>query len=384
MTALLFLALILSLTGSAHPFVTYPLSLRIIRPFIRKPVVLGPVDGARPTLAILMSAYNEERVIEAKIEQLLLVAAAYGPARIHVYVDGSSDRTPELLKPYADRIDLVISTERRGKTAGLKRLWARADAELLGFTDANVDARPEAFIELARAFADPEVSCAAPRLMYAQGDTAIANVSGAYWGLEERIKALESETVGVVGVDGSMFMMRHSAYKPPPDHLIDDLYVSVRALLDGGRVVSLPQVHIFEASASRTSEEFRRKARIACQAVNVHGALWPRLVRASLLLLYAYVSHRLLKWMLPFNLLLSALLILALFQEVEGWPLTFAVLAVMAGGGAAIYLLPLDIARRLRAIIASLAGVGLGVIQSIVFKQTYTVWSPAASVREAA
>ena len=88
--------------------------------------------------------------------------------------------------------------------------------------------------------------------------------------------------------------------------------------------------------------------------------------------------------MLPFNLLLSALLILALFQEVEGWPLTFAVLAVMAGGGAAIYLLPLDIARRLRAIIASLAGVGLGVIQSIVFKQTYTVWSPAASVREAA
>ena len=64
-----------------------------------------------------------------------------------------------------------------------------------------------------------------------------------------------------------------------------------------------PRSWFEERSASSWREEYRRKVRIACQAWNVHRALWPELKRAPPLKLYGYVSHRLLKWLLPYTLL---------------------------------------------------------------------------------
>nr|QQZ51559.1 glycosyltransferase [Phenylobacterium glaciei] len=91
---------------SIHPYTFYPLSLWLMP---RTPLRLPAPGWTRPTIAICMSAYNEERVIEAKVESLLAMVADYGPASINIYVDGSADRTAELLEPYRDRITLIVS-----------------------------------------------------------------------------------------------------------------------------------------------------------------------------------------------------------------------------------------------------------------------------------
>jgi len=365
---------------AAHPYTIYPLSLFLMRR--RQDPSLSPSPpGPRRTVAICMSAYNEERVIVEKVEALLAMAADYGPATIHIYVDGAQDRTAELLSPYADRVDLVISSERRGKTAGLNMLLTRSDSELLLFTDANVRCDPSALARLEQALQGPDVVCATCRLVYSNPDeSSTSGAGGLYWKLEEAIKRVEGATIGVIGVDGALFLAKRSAYEPAPDYLIDDLYVSLVFAIDKQRVVSAPDVLAFERSAVSWREEFRRKARIACQGVKVHQALWPRLSRMPPAPLYGYLSHRPLKWAIPFTLVLSGLFfglgLIWLFGPIMLAVFALALVLTVVGGLARIK--PFGM---IGAALLSLAGVGAGVLEGLFTAKTYTTWMPAESVR---
>lgn len=364
---------------SAHPYTTYPISLT----FMRKHPMVPPSPGwRRPTLAIFMSAFNEERVIVAKIESLLASARAYGPAKIYVYVDGSSDRTAELLECYRDRVTVVVSNDRSGKTVGLKRLVETTDSELLAFTDANVGVPRDALVKLVEAIQTPDVCAASARLTYTNANETGISASGAiYWNIEEFIKSLESATVGIVGVDGALFVIERSAYTPPPDDLIDDFYVSMCALLTGKRVVSAHTVQVEERGAARWDEEFRRKARISCQAMNVHRALWPKLRDARPILLYCYMSHRFLKWMTPFSLAFTGIFLLAGLWMTFGVIIPLAVVGLLAalGLGARINVPGFRI---VMAGIVALAGVAYGLAEAIFAGRTYSTWTPASSVRD--
>lgn len=363
-----------------HPFITYPLSLFLLKP--RRPTG-APGAAGRMSVSLCMSAYNEERVIVAKVERLLAMAADHGAASLHIYVDGGQDRTAELLQPYSDRVDVVIGEGRQGKTFGLNTLVARSTGELLAFTDTNVETPVSGLTDLAAVFADPQVGCVTARLGYTNAEeSGMSAANAAYWRLEEAIKARESATVGVVGVDGAFFMMRRSAYEPAPPHLIDDLYTSLAVFSGEQCVLAAPQVRVFERNAVRAEEEVRRKARIACQAFNVQRALWPRLRRMPAVKLYAFLSHRTLKWLVPFTAGLAALCWLLALGWVIG-PAYTALLAVAGAGalglGAWAGLRPV---RGVLSAALSLYGVGLGVLQSVFTKRTYTVWAPAASIRD--
>ncbi|HEY2736011.1 MAG TPA: glycosyltransferase, partial [Polyangiales bacterium] len=124
-----------------HPFTTYPLSLLILRRLKGRPnravTALTDADDSAD-LAICMCAYNEERMIEAKIENLLELQRANPKLEILVYVDGATDRTPELLRQYDDRIHLHVSKERHGKTHGMNLLVSMTKKPIVLFTDATV------------------------------------------------------------------------------------------------------------------------------------------------------------------------------------------------------------------------------------------------------
>lgn len=364
-----------------HPYVLYPITLLFMKRY-HPSARLAEAPTRRPPVAVYMSVYNEERVIVEKARSLLEMAGDYGPATIHIYVDGATDRTAELLRPFCDRIDLVVSTCRRGKTAGLNALLDRVDTPLVAFTDGNVRTSPSDLGRLVDAFADPNVGCASARLSYSNApDTETSTVGAAYWSLEEAVKSLETATFGVIGVDGAFFVVDRACYSPAPDNLIDDLWVSLSVLIAGRRVVSVAEVVVTERSAVDWQEEFRRKARIACQAVNVHRRLWPQIRRLPPTQLYGYVSHRLMKWLTPFFLLFAAIDLIVVGGFAFGWLNMLAVLVIWALLLCLAAFAGLNAARLVLAAAASLLGVGTGVIQSVLFRKTYQYWTPAASVR---
>lgn len=367
---------------AAHPFVIYPRSLRRLAARApARPVAAAPPPGI--SYALCVCAYNEEAVIVQKAENMLAVRASAGaPVDLLVYVDGGTDRTLERLCPYADRITVVEGPGRTGKSAGMNTLAARTSADILVFSDANVMLDPAAVPALGAHFARAEVGCVCGHLVYTNADgTPTAHVGSAYWSLEERIKRDESALDGVMGADGSLFAVRRALHRPVPPELIDDMYLSLSILCDGHAVVRAEDAVAYEESVTAPAEEFRRKIRIACQAFNVHRRLWPRLRALRAPLFYMYVSHKLLRWLVAYNLAASVLaggaglLLLGVDWRILA-------VAVLLGAGLLVFgrsrIRPVG---QLSEILLAFAGTGIGVFYSGLGRQ-FRTWTPAASIRQ--
>jgi cellulose synthase/poly-beta-1,6-N-acetylglucosamine synthase-like glycosyltransferase len=385
--ALLFATAVVLVLLAVWPFGPYQLSLvaamRLHR-FSPAPDPSGIAATAdAETFAICLCAYNEAAVIADKVEDLLrLREAAGGHLDILIYVDGATDGTVSILEPYRDRVDLIVEGDRRGKTHGMNLLVAKTHASVVMFTDANVRIDPTAVAVLGPYFADPSIGCVCSHLSYinaSQSPTAF--VGSAYWSFNEWSKSLETATGCVIGADGSLFAIRRQLHSPVPNDLIDDIFVSLRVLLAGYRVVRAPELRAFESHTTDPIDEFRRKVRIACQSMHVHFALWPQLRQLDLWNLYKYIGHRLLRWIGGYFLIVAILL--------------FAVAAVLALGPAIVVAVGasclvlflaalwarLGLATTMLNVLLALGGNAVGVWRAFRGKSAVT-WEPPASARD--
>lgn len=366
---------------SLHPFTTYPLSLLLIRRWTKRPVH-APVDTSGTGISLCMCAYNEERVIEAKIQNLLALQRAMPNLELNVYVDAASDRTAEILQRYADKLRLVIASERKGKTFGMNRLVAQSTQPILMFTDANVTIDLAAPARVLEHFTDPSVGCVNGHLSYVNANESVTAGTGSlYWRLEEWIKKLETDTGSAMGADGSLFAIRRELHVSPPEHIIDDMFVSLQIMCRGLRVIQVDDVRAFERSASDGGEEFSRKVRISCQAFNVHRLMWEHIKQRGGLDLYKYTSHKLMRW-LTFFFLAAGLLLVAAGMVGLGQANLLLQLTILAllllFVGAKGWVKPLA---QVWDVLAAFVGTALGVLKSLNGTKFQT-WSPATSIRK--
>lgn len=377
-----------------HPFVSYPLSLLLLRGWRRgeraAPLELPPRSPPPPlrvalppalSFAVCTCAYNEARVIEAKLQNLLALREQHPALEILVYVDASSDATADICRRYAEQITLHVSAVRIGKTHGMNLLVAQTRADIIVFTDANVMLDSEVLPSLERHFADAEVGCVCGNLVYTNArDSTTARTGSLYWRLEEAIKRLETDTGSVMGADGSLFAIRRALHRAPPDHIIDDMYVSFMVLCGGHRIVQATDVKAYEASVTSMKEEFQRKVRIACQAFNVHRLLWPQLAQLPALSLYKYLSHKLLRWFTIYLLALAYAAFGTAALLAGAYPLVAAMVLALV----LLWLLghrwPVQPVAQVFDILSAMAGAGVGVWRSVQ-GDVYQTWKPAASIR---
>ena len=381
MSTALFMVACISLLVALHPFVTYPLSLLVMRKSLPAVRVAGSGAGQPWSFAVCVCAYNEASVIEAKVLNLLALRRREPTLQILVYVDAASNGTAEIVRRYESQLELVVSPRRNGKTHGMNLLSARARADILVFTDANVMLDMNCLEDLRRHFSDGSVGCVCGNLTYTnENASATAATGSAYWRFEEALKRLESATGSMMGADGSIFAVRRSLRHAPPDHLIDDMYVSLMVLVDGYRVVQAADVRAYEASATDAREEFGRKVRIACQAFNVHRLLWPRLRRLDALTRYKYVSHKLIRWLSIYFLALAALGFFAALLSAGHAAVAGMFGALLVLGAALGYFGAVRPFAQIVNLLLALAGAGLGVWRS-VRGERFQTWTPANSVR---
>jgi biofilm PGA synthesis N-glycosyltransferase PgaC len=291
-----------------HTYVTYPLSLRLFRRRFAQPPTMP--ENAWPRISILIPAYNEEKVIGAKIENLCTLD--YDPGRMEILVgsDGSTDRTDEIVQGFRDpRVRLVRLSGRSGKSAVLNRLVQEAGGEILVFSDANVMLDRAALKMLLRHFADPSVGVANGG-KYIQIPAGAESVRGeaVYGRYENALRTRESEVGGMSGALGSLMAVRKSLYQPyAPGSINDDTVPSLWAVMAGLRNVHDPEAKAFEESGRTVSEEFRRRIRIGAgnfqTLFRYPHMLLPRYGLAA----YTFFSHKVLRWVFPF-LMLGALI----------------------------------------------------------------------------
>lgn len=262
----------------------------------------------KPTVSVLVAAYNEEQDIEEKIKNTLALCYPQDKISFLFVTDGSDDRTPEIVARYP-QIRLLHQPQRRGKIAAVARSMPYIDSEITVFTDANTMLNPEAIERLGRHFQDPAVGAVAgeKRILSPDSDAAAGAGEGFYWKYESALKRWDSELYSVVGAAGELFAIRSSLFEPvPADTLIEDFVMTLGIARNGYRVIYEPEAQALEPPSADAQEELKRKIRIAAGGIQAIVRLKELLNPFRYgILSFQYISHRVLRWTLaPLALLL--------------------------------------------------------------------------------
>jgi cellulose synthase/poly-beta-1,6-N-acetylglucosamine synthase-like glycosyltransferase len=243
-----------------------------------------------PTVAIIVAAYNEESVIERRLENLRALDYPTDKVEIIVTSDASTDQTEAIAEAAGVR---VIRNPRGGKVAAQDHAVRETVAEIVAFSDANCTWAPDALRQLVRSFADPDVAYVCGRLNIVGEDG--RNKEGVYWRYELALRAGESELDSVTGGNGSIYAVRRSDYIEVDPRFGHDLSLPYRMVQRGRRAVYDAAANAYEKATPTSEDEYRRKVRMFehCWAIVLEGKMLRGL---SPLYLLEVVSHRHLRY----------------------------------------------------------------------------------------
>jgi cellulose synthase/poly-beta-1,6-N-acetylglucosamine synthase-like glycosyltransferase len=244
-----------------YTYTGYPLLLTLVARFRPKP---RPYPAHTPKLTLLIAAYNEQDVIAKKLENSLALDYPREQLQILVAADGSDDRTPQIVREYADRgVELSYSPERRGKMAAINRAMDAARGEIVVFSDANNMYTPNVLRDLAAPFADPKVGVATGAKLIASGDGALGESEGLYWKYESFIKKQETRLGCCIGVAGEVLAIRRELFTPPPESIInDDFHMTMQIVRQGYNAIYAPSAYSHERISPTAQDEITRRTRI--------------------------------------------------------------------------------------------------------------------------
>ncbi len=97
-------------------------------------------EEARPDVSVLLPVLNEENTVAEVIERVLSL-----PMNLELIVidDGSTDRTPEILLDYKDRVRVIRNETRAGKGSAIRKALPFAAGEVVIIQDADLEYEPE-------------------------------------------------------------------------------------------------------------------------------------------------------------------------------------------------------------------------------------------------
>lgn len=188
-------------------------------------------------LLIVIPALNEEQSIESIIQRSLearariIEASLVTAVDITVVSDGSTDRTVERARRYADSIKLIVFERNRGYGAAIKEAWRQSDADLLGFLDADGTCDPNFFADLCRTLVSEQADVAlGSRLNQASKMPLVRRVGNR--GFATLLRALSSSRVRDTA-SGMRVVRRTSVGRllPLPDGLSFTPAMTARAVL---------------------------------------------------------------------------------------------------------------------------------------------------------
>lgn len=303
---------------AAYPYAIYPALLGAAAAIAgRAPRGDGGPDRSGSQVSLLIAAHNEEAVIAERIEDALAMDYPAGSIEVAVASDGSTDATVAIARSYEGRgVRVYDYRARRGKATVLNETIPRLGGEIILLSDANTRTEPGAARALVRWFADPAVGVVCGRLELVDAETG-RNADGLYWKFETFLKKQEARLGALLGANGAIYAIRRSVFSPIPDGtIIDDFVIPLLAKIRTGcSIVYDPEAVAVEETARDVSAEFRRRARIGAGGFQSLRLLWPLLDPRRGWLAFAFVSHKLLRWLGPFFLIAAFLINLALLDR---------------------------------------------------------------------
>lgn len=328
-----------SLAVVAYAYFGYPILVWVLaRIFGRERVPPEVAEGDLPTLSLLVAAYNEEAEIGRRIENALEMDYPADKLEIVIASDGSTDRTNEIVRSYEEfGVKLLAFEKRRGKATVLNDAIPGLSGQIVMLSDANTFTHATAAGHLAAWFQDPSIGVVCGRLVLTDPSTG-KNVDSLYWKYETFMKKCESRLGALLGSNGAIYAIRKSLFQGiPTNTIIDDFLIPLLARKRSGcRVIYDRDAVATEETPARLTSEFHRRTRIGAggfqSMVWLRGLLSPRHGWVS----FTFLSHKILRWLCPFALLMAFVTNLLLcrhsaFMYLFVAQVVFYAMAVIAG-----------------------------------------------------
>ena len=286
----------------AYTFLIYP-ALLMLRARVRvRPVRRS--ESFTATVSFVVAARDEQDRIEARLRELASLLAASGPGgEILLVSDGSTDDTAAIARRVGPPVRVIELSANVGKAAALNRGCAEASGDILAFADVRQRWAPDALRRLVANFADPVIGAVSGDLIIEAEPGVTAGV-GLYWRYEKAIRRLESRVHSMAGVTGAVCAVRRELFRPiPPGTILDDVYWPMRVVMRGFRVVHDESALAFDRLPPRAQDEFRRKVRTLCGNYQLVARLPSLLLPWRNPICWQFVSHKLLRLVVPWCLL---------------------------------------------------------------------------------
>ena len=296
----------LSLIGIIYTYFGYPLLMVAFSKLKKqKPIKKGEFT---PFISIVIPAYNEEKSIGAKLNEILSLNYPKVKMEVMVISDASTDKTDEIISGFLNRgVKLFRMDKRSGKIAAYRKVFPLLKGEIIVFSDATSILSLDSVINLISNFNDETVGCAGGVLTYVNPKQAnVGKGEKKYWSYEKRILELESNLCSLLSVSGTFYAVRKELYpQNMKDDLADDLIVPFNVRKNGKRIVLDNQAICKDFTTLSIKEEMNKRIRITVQ--NIRGLL----DQVDILNPFKYglysilaISHKLFRLLVPIFLLL--------------------------------------------------------------------------------
>ena len=247
-----------------YTYAGYPLLVYAYSRLFPKNVKSGAFE---PLVTVLITAYNEERDIRRKLENTLAIDYPQDKIEILVASDGSTDRTDEIVREFSARgVRLFRQEGRVGKTFTQNKAVEVATGEIILFSDATTDYRPDVLRKMLPNFADSSIGCVAGKLIYVdETKSAVGQGARSYWSYETFLKESESRACSLIGASGCLYAVRKSAYQPMYAEACSDFLICTIVYRQGLRSVYEPEAICAEETNRQADKELRMRVRVISQ-----------------------------------------------------------------------------------------------------------------------
>jgi len=263
-------------------------------------------EAEYPSICLVIPAISDPKALQLKIENTLKLYYPKNKLMILAISDKNNERAQAMLRDYKKQG--IINFSKRGMPPGYQALnigAKLAKSDVIVFSDADNEFNDLVLVKLARHFKDPSIAAVTGVRNTIGSRAKQASVGDSlYWKYETIIKNAESKLGSVTAAAGEILAIRRELYTPIDRNYINfDAAITFDLVKKGYRVIvddeaiSLTQV---SADIKHLFKERTLKARGSFQTLFRE---FTYLIPPREWFSFTFVSHKVIRWIAPFLLL---------------------------------------------------------------------------------
>lgn len=304
----------------------YPIFLKILDKILNPPKLTKNYQY-EPQVTYMIVAHNEEKVIQAKLENAISLDYPKEKLQIIVTSDFSTDKTNDIVNSFIkthpqSNITLHCTVEHKGKTNAQNEGQKLATGEILVMTDSNAKFDKKAIRELVSSFSNPDISYVCGKLEYSNEENITSATESTYWSLDLAMRDIESRFQTITAGNGSIYAVRNSEYIDIPLIRCHDGTMPYQYAIMGKQAKFNPDAVSYEKAGENNQDEFKRKVRMNRTILDifVDGFRAMNMIKYRWFSLF-YFGHRTCRytlWLFHIVFFVCSLLLTIMFDSIVG------------------------------------------------------------------